>query len=261
MRFLVSVLFLSTTIVLPVLAADLDYDGLDDSITGPSIENQSLTGQVAIVDTGDGSVGNYTTRLTGLGYTVSTIPVNSGYATMINYDAVLLPTSHGAAATNATFAGLAGDYHQYVQDGGCLYIGQPNPFNMPGSQSAITWAPYALTVSAWWEGQDCPPEIVDPNHCVTQGMGPNDMAFPADQVVSMAADWTVLARGPFTLSPSLFTAAYGNGNVMVELAHPSPNSVCPFSDAGLDRMMSCCLGGGATPVGTSTWGAVKAVYR
>ena len=243
----------------PAWAQDFNQDGADDEITGPTpVENAVAT--VAIVDTGDGSVGNYQTRLQAMGHIVTVIPLNSNLATMMLYQVVILPTGHGAAGTYANFQGLANDYRQYVQSGGCLYIGQPNPFNQPGQQASIPWAPYALSVNANYNGSDCPPVIANPQLCQTQGLSGSDLPFPADTITVLGPEWTIITRGPISNNPGTLSAVFGSGHVVVDLGHPSTGAICPYTNTGIDRLVTCCLSG-ATPVDTSTWGKVKATYR
>jgi hypothetical protein len=243
----------------PAWAQDMNHDGIVDEITGPTpVEN--AVANIAIVNTGDGSVGNYQTRLVAMGHTVTVIPVNSTLGTLVLYQVVVLPTSHGSTSTYGVFQGLANDYHQYVQGGGCLYIGQPNPFDAPGQQAPIPWAPYALTVNANYNGADCPPTIVNPQLCETQGLLGSDLPFPADTITVLGPEWTILTRGPITNNPGALSAAFGGGHVVVDLGHPSTGSVCPYTNVGIDRLVTCCLPV-ATPVDTSTWGKVKATYE
>lgn len=254
--------FLSFLLLVPVSlqAADLDLDALDDQvISPPDTPGGGRQVTVAIVDTGDGAVNDYGTRLTNTGYAYDLIPMNSGYATLIQYEAVILPTSHGSTCCYGTFESLAGDYHSYVSDGGCLYVGQPNPFDHPGGNAAIPWVPYVLELNAFYDGNDCPPVIVDPDDCVTEGMVGDDFPFPGDTVLELGPEWNTLVQGP-SGRESVFDASYGAGHVLVELGHPSPNALCPYSDAGFARMIGCCIGG-PTAVETIRIGGLKLLYR
>jgi hypothetical protein len=121
--------------------------------------------------------------------------------------------------------------------------------------------PYELTLNAFYDVNDCPPVIVDPAHCVAEGVTGDDLAFPGDTVVSMASDWQVVTEGPITGRPSVFTATYGNGGIVVELGHPSPGALCPYSDAGFESMVTCCMEPGPTPIIESSWGKLKTSYR
>ncbi|MCA9727077.1 MAG: hypothetical protein KC729_05285 [Candidatus Eisenbacteria bacterium] len=244
----------------PLLAADLNVDTVDDQL--PAEEGNFVTGSnVAIVDTGDGSVGIFATRLAGIGYTASLIPVSSNFSVLSQYDLVILPTSHGSGCCNGTLSGLAADYHDFIAGGGCLYVGQPNPFNMPNGDSAIPWVPYELTLNAFYDTADCPPYVDDPQHCMAEGVSGSELPFPGDTVLSMGPEWTVVDRGASTNSPGLFDADYGSGHVLVELAHPSSGALCPYSDAAFENMVTCCLNPGPVPVLDSSWGRIKNEYR
>jgi hypothetical protein len=234
----VALLFGFTT---PALGVDTDADGIDDVLEAPPPYDFNEGGTVAIVNTGDGSVNNYASRLGSLGFLVSLIDLNSGYGTLSQYQAIVLPTSHGSSCCNAILTGLASDYIQYVNDGGCLYIGQPNPYNMP-QPAAIPWAPHTLNLYSAYDINDCNRYLVDPNHCVTRG------------------EWQVLVRGSVTDNPGVLFAFYGQGHVVVDFGHPSPGASCTFTDAGLDQMMTCCLKGPVS-VERHSWGRVKSIYH
>jgi hypothetical protein len=245
----------------PASAEDENFDCLDDSATTPeAVEMTDAT--VAIVNTGDGSVGNYQTRMATAGYTATLIPVNSGYATLSGYDIVLLPCSHATPAHYGTLNGLAGDYHDFVADGGKLWIGQPNPFDGGSNTATITWAPYGLTINILYTLNDCPSIIVDPAHCIAQGVTGADLPFAGDTVISMGTEWHVVAEGPSTGLPAVFIACYGDGACLVELGHPSPSSLCPYTDAGFSRMVECLLeAGGPSPTTTASWGNIKTTFK
>ncbi len=257
MVFTVSALILMIT---PVLATDLDLDGIKDNFQHPSSPVSTEIGDIAVVDTGDGSVDNFITRIGALGYSITTIPVDSGLETLLNYSLVILPVSHAAPATYSIFDGLASDYHTYVNLGGGLWIGQANPYGMPNDQAQITWVPYELTLSVWYDYADCPPVIVDATHCITEGFPNTTFSFPADTVESYGPEWQVLCQGPATGRPSVMFAIYGSGSVLVELCHPSPSSGCPVDDAALNQYVICTTGG-VTGLESSSWSSVKTLYR
>lgn len=260
MRVLSAVLLLALTLpVVPALAEDVDLDGLDDGIlSGPGTTN--LDANVAIIDVGS-SVSYFQSRLATAGQASTLIPVTSGYATMIQYDIVLLPVGHAVPAYYATLNGLAADYHSYVNDGGKLWIGQPNPYQMPGNTADITWAPYALTVNNGYSASDCPTVIVDPTHCIAQGIVGSDLPFAGDTVITMAPEWHVVGQGPATGLPCVFMAEYGCGACLVEFGHPSPSSVCAYTDLGFLRMVECLLQVAPSPTDASTWGQIKAFFE
>jgi hypothetical protein len=260
---LASLLFVALSIGLPavpVLADDVDLDALDDNfLPDPGVSYADAT--VAIVDAG-GGIADFQNRLLTAGYGSTLIPVTSDLSVLSQYDIVLLPVSHATPAYYSTLDGLAQDYHDYVDMGGKLWIGQPNPYQMPGNTADITWAPYALTVNNGYNTADCPTVIVDPTHCIAQGISGSDLPFAGDTVIQMGTVWHVVGQGPVTGLPCVFIAEYGHGACLVELGHPSPAAVCPYTDAGFSRLVECLLEAGPpSPVESSTWGQIKSFFE
>ena len=240
--------------------ADLDQNGLDDKYETPSGAVPLDEGDIAVVDTGDGSVDIFLTRLLGLGYPVTTIPASSGLDVLVNYSLVILPVGHGNSSNYSTFAGLASDYHMYVTSGGGLWVCQPNPFGMPGNQAVITWVPYELTLHNGYVIEDCPPVVVDSSHCITNGLPDTQFSFPGDEVLSMGSEWHTVIEGISTGRPGVFVAEYGSGKILVELGHPGLGVVCPIDDAALARYVDCTIDG-VIAVENTSWSEIKAQFR
>lgn len=259
-----SLLLLSTALLLSALssgfAADHDHDGLADDAETLSTTTVPTTAPIAIVDTGNSAVGILLSRLTSLGYAVTTIPMNSGLSTLILHQLVILPVGHGQLGNYATFDSLSSDYNLYVNSGGRLWVGQPNPYQMPGGQATITWVPYALTVDYLYDLADCPPVVFDDTHCITQNAGNTNFSFPADTVVQMGPQWQVLVVGSVTGNPSVMVATSGMGKVLVEFGHPSPSANCPHDDFALDRYVTCLLTP-PVPIEQVSWGEIKGRYQ
>jgi hypothetical protein len=258
LRITLSALCLCAFLATPVSAEDVNQDGLDDSLEDYSGEDPVGVGMIGIVDNGDISRFVFRDRLEGLGYTVSFIPLESTYWVLIIFDLVILPVGHASACCNSILAANADDYHQYVAEGGCLYVSQPNPWNFGPGYSSIPWVPYDLVIDSHVGG--CPSVIVDPDHCISQGLQDGDLPSAADIVLEMGPEWNIVATDPAG-RPSVFTAPFGAGNVLVELANPSPSAFCPYTDAALDNMVSCCSEGEPTAIEVTTWGRLKALYR
>ena len=124
-------------LALPATAADRNQDGINDINSINASEPQLRDGEyIAIVDAGDS--GSLMGRLTNLGYSPAIIPVDSGFDVLSAYGLVCLPVGHGSLTFNANFAAMADDYHNYVQAGGGLWIGQPNPFQMPDHTTQVS---------------------------------------------------------------------------------------------------------------------------
>ena len=260
MRMVFALAALCMLIAAPAWSVDRDGDGVADGLAPQSPSAALDVGDIAVVDTGDFAVSVYVDRLTGLGYTVTTIPPDSDYATLIGYGLVILPVGHGNEGNYWTFDALASDYLDYVSMGGGLWVGQPNPFGMPDNTATITWVPYSLTLNNGYDDQDCPPVIVDPNHCITEGLPNTQFSFPGDIVMEMGPEWQVLTEGPVTGYPSVLVATYAGGKILVELGHPYTGAICPPDDAALDRYVICTMGG-IVGTETSSWSTVKTMFR
>jgi len=261
MRKLLVVLGLGIFVfTVPTQAADLNGDGVDDSYISPSIYSSLEVGDIAVIDTEDGSVGTFLDRIGGLGYSITTIPLDSTLETWLNYSIIILPVGHANLTNYATFDALADDLHMYVNSGGGLWVGQPNPYQMPSGTADITWVPYALTLQYEYNESDCPPEVSDATHCITQGLPSTIFSFPADNAISYADDWQVLVVGNTTNRPGVMFAEYGSGKVLVEFSHPSPFSGCPIDDAALQRYLEC-LDSGTVAISEINWGSLKANFR
>ncbi|MBD3237049.1 MAG: hypothetical protein GF330_10120 [Candidatus Eisenbacteria bacterium] len=243
----------------PALAVDENFDMLDDAIALP--DGVYLPDATIAVVNADDSAANYQDRLITAGYTSTLIPVSSDYSVLSQYDMVLLPVSHAVPAHYYTLDALAGDYHSYVSEGGKLWIGQPNPYQMPDNTAEITWAPYDLTVNTSYTLDDCPSIIVDPDHCIAQGVSGSDLPMAGDAVREMGPEWHVVAEGPSTGLPAVFIACYGSGACLVELGHPSPNALCPYTDAGFYNMIFCLVEEDPSPADPTTWGSIKSAFE
>ncbi len=165
MKTMLAILCLGIVVVAaPVFAADRDADGVDDSHLSFAISSGLEVGEIAVVNTANGAQGDYVDRITALGYSISIIPANSSLETLLNYAVVILPVGHGNATNYSTIDALADDYHMYVNSGGGLWIGQPNPYQMPDGTADITWAPYELTLQYLYDSSDCPVNVDDTSH-------------------------------------------------------------------------------------------------
>ena len=269
LRLAIAILAIGVLLATPVWAVDRNHDGLADGnasgtnvSSSPSASGASLIdGDIAVVDTGNLSVPMYFDRLTGLGYPVFTIPADSDLEVLLEFSMVILPVSHSNADNYDTFDGLAADYIAYVNTGGGLWVGQPNPYGMPGDAATITWVPYLLTLGNWYNANDaCPPIIVDQDHCITEGLPGVQFSFPFDTVLEMGPEWEVLVEGSMSGSPGILFATSGAGNILVELTHPNPDAYCPPDDEALDRYVMCTMGG-VVSTESATWSTVKTLYR
>jgi len=215
---------------------------------------------IAVVDILGSWGDDYVGLLQGLGYDVTAIPRTSRLDVLEDYDLVVLPEQHADATNYVNTDSLAGDYLAYVEGGGGLWVSQPNPHGHIGHTAEITWVPYALTLTKYYDLADCPPRIVDANHCVAEGLPAAQFSMPADTATEFGPEWHVIVEGTVTGNPSVFVGDHGAGRILVELGNPSAWSYCPISAEVFERYADC-----AVPTLTATqsisWGAVKAMYR
>lgn len=239
-------------------ASDRNLDGRDDDATAGRVPvSRTASTNVAIVQTDDTqSIADFTVRLNTLGYSPTLIPPTSNFATLSGYDLVVLPVSHASITWYANFDGLKDDYKSFVNGGGCLYVGQPNPMNAP---NLISWLPYTLKLDFQFTFTTCTRDVLDASACTVEGLTGDEMPWPADTALEVGPEWTIVEESAGV--PGLLVADYGAGHINVDLGHPSPQVGCPTSDACFAKMIECCLGTPPVPTRASTWGGVKSRYR
>lgn len=251
-----------TMLAFPALAADNNGDGLEDGLENltPVVTNRT-GGDIAIVDTGSTAVIEYITRLGALGYTVNPIALESDLATLMAYNLVILPVGHGDLPTYSVFDTHREDYLSFVENGGGLWVGQPNPYQHPGQTADITWVPYTLTLYNPYNSGDCPVWLTDANHCITGGYYDNVFSFPGDTVVSMGVEWLPLVVGLSSGNPGAIVAEYGSGKVLAEFGHPSPGALCVMDDIALRQYVECTMGVNSVATETISFDGMKALFK
>jgi hypothetical protein len=207
-----------------VVAADTDSAGLGEApakkIPAAADRDQPRIAVVQVVN----YHGQVQAALMSAGYEYGEdyvwIERDSGLDTLEDFELVILPHKH---AQTQDFYDHASDYISYVEAGGGLILfGEPNPpWDAPST--TITWVPYHLALSPLPTTEslygDCS-VVINSGHCVTEGYPYNaDVGFPCDTVVEIGPEWTVLARGETTQTPSLMVADYGQGHVLVNLTN------------------------------------------
>lgn len=225
------------------------FDGkVTDELSTEKKEPTQVTDiSIGMIETGEWS--DPKGRLEKLGYDVTLIPPTSGIDTFRDYDVIYLPLQWASAVIGdyATIEAHASDYQQFVQEGGGLFVDQPNPYKQPGDQVTPTLLPYPITFYNWYEEADWPPIIVNPDHYITEGLSPDEMPFPADQMISVDPTYEILAEGAYTHSPSLVVTEFGKGRILVQTAHPGYTAIHPFSDEVYTRMVDWVSGVGVEP--------------
>lgn len=246
----------------PAISADYNGNGLNDSLEiSVPLPATKTTSNIAIVNTGGSSITDYISRLGNLGYTVTPIALDSGLETLVSYSLVILPVGHGDLPTYSNFDSLKEDYLAYVETGGGLWVGQPNPWQHLDETADITWVPYNLTLYNPYNTNDCPVAFTDANHCITGGFYDNDFSFPGDTVLAMGAEWLPLVLGPVSGNPGAMVAEYGSGQVLVEFGHPSLNALCAMDDTAMRQYVECISGNNSVATQTISIDGVKALFR
>ncbi len=260
-RLFIAVLAICYMATFSAWAADKNQDGVDDGNESSMGAATLDVGDIAVVDSGHFSVGHYISRLTELGYSVTSIPEDSNLEALANYSLVILPVHHASVTKYDIFDGLSADYLEFVSSGGGLWVAQPNPYGMPDNTATITWVPYELTLYFQYNQADCPADIVDSSHCLSEGISGAGFSNPLDTVVEMGSEWEVIAQGPVSGSPSVLFATYGNGKVLVELGTPQADATCLISSEVLNRYVVCTMGSSVVAVEFESFDSLKALFR
>ncbi len=194
-------------------------------------------------------------RVQSLGYSV-TVGGDLSFANISQYDVLWL-----ALVGPGVAGGAQSDIELFVNNGGGLYIHQPNGFG------TIDYAPsgFEFTVSdVLW----CDPEenntIVTPGHPTMFGLSPADLVGRYDTVFtsSLGSGYTLLAEGTGACDDNVQSAAgtFGAGRVFADLGN-SGGSASPGSDMYLTNLFEWLCVGGSTPTESTTWGEIKGLFR
>lgn len=225
---------------------DINQDGMDD-YESALLSSASSSALLTTENIGGYSIGMITTgdyqiprnRLISLGYSVDLISPTSGISIFQLYDIVYLPQSWTQADIGdyETIEAQANDYHNYVYQGGRLFVEQPNPYQQPDDTVTPSLLPYPITFYNFYLSSDYPPVIADPNHFITSGLTASEVPFPADQMLNIDPFYHTLVVGGTTGSASLVVGEYGAGRILVQTAHSSGGAIHPFSDIAYTRMI------------------------
>jgi len=225
--------FLIKTLGLCILPLLLIQFALADSSIRPYVK-------IAIIESGDYQI--VLERLEALGFTNTTIvTIHSGLATFSSYDMVYL--ANGWASSNMgdpdSILAQSEDYKEYIENGGCVLVEQPNPYMYNNGKIYVTLLPVPVTFTPGYNQNDFPAIIADTTHFLTNGLSADKMPFPADQVVNLdTSSYHVLSYGKYTRTPSLFVMEHGNGRVLVHTASPALNAGRPLPDTTLVRIIT-----------------------
>lgn len=188
--------------------------------------------------------GNYQeslNRLIKVGFTdVTIVPDTAGGSEFANFNIIYLPVGWADFYQGSLekIELKTDDYINYIENGGNLFIEQPNPYDQPGACVTPAIIPYPVTFHCRYDYNDFPPIAVDSTHEITQGIERQDLIFPGDSMTSVDENYHILIAGSTSLSPSLLILEYGLGKIIIHTAHPSPNAIRPFSDEIYTRMIN-----------------------
>lgn len=229
--------------------SDTNADGLTDTVmpyekkSSESFNPDNINIKIGIIEAGT-SMKGLTDRLESIGYSnVETISHTKARNLLNSYDVIAFAVSW-AGSQSATLDSIFSDsmkYLDFVNQGGGLFIEQPNPFAQRGNQITIPILPVPVTFDNGYIKTDTV-MIVDPTHPITKDLPWEGMPFPGDQVKNLDKSYHVLVKGRQTNSPGLFVTEYGKGRILLHMAHHSPGAIWPISDEVYIRMLDWTAG-------------------
>ena len=212
----------------------------------PTVKKSAFTDQmIGLIKVG-GSYMDTFDRLEALGFAVDLLPPDSGLETFMQYRIIYLPTGWAQQEYDSDFQKIearANDYLDYFHGGGSVLAEQPNPYERPGNSVTPSILPYPITFEKFYDNNDWPPVIADPDHFITRGLPEDEMPGPADRMVDIDPAYEILVRGRVTNSPSLVAATVGPGRILVLADTSSPNAIRPFGNSVFRRMIEWLLEG------------------
>lgn len=144
---------------------------------------------------------------------------------MAAYDVVVLPSSWASwTTTNRAKADLldehGGEFLAYMNEGGVVWMLQPNPYLRPLSQCKPSMAPFEIVLSNSFQNTD-DRKIVWKDHPIVKGHGESTAWLPQhyDTVVKMDDRWKVIVSSDG--HPSVLEAEHGKGLCFATPAGPS----------------------------------------
>ncbi len=240
-----SLIFKGNTLQAQVFAVDENQDGVSPVLISgnsapPTLQSLTVDDCISIGIVDSGAPMAAMNRLISLGYSdVTLIPPNSGLTEFESFDLLFLPGTWASATSGdlSTIESNAADYISYVEQGGSLYVEQPNPYLQPGSVVTPTILPYPITFYNSYNSGDHPPIIINPNHEILFGLDAEELSIPADQMTVIAPEYEILIIGAITGSASLVVLEYGEGKILVCTSNVNPIANTPMSDQYFLRLI------------------------
>lgn len=173
--------------------------------------------------------------------TLSVVVINSGINpdSLSKYDIIYL-SEDWATNTVPVYENIsknAGKYLTFIENGGGLFIEQPNPYDrLPDGKITLDFLPIPVTISARWTPESA--IILNSSHYITSGIDSTDMPIPADQIDNLNPEYTLLAKGDKTGYPALFIHEYGKGKILFSMGSASYTAHQVYSETVHIKMLS-----------------------
>jgi hypothetical protein len=230
----------------PVISGSSGTPSAGITVTStPTVEKANFSNQtIGLIQVGNSYEGTFD-RLDALGFAVELLPPGSGLETFMQYRIIYLPTGWAEQGNDSDFQAIearAKDYLAYLEAGGSVLVEQPNPYERPDNSVTPSILPYPITFENFYDKNDWPPVIVNPDHFITNGLAEDEMPGPSDRMVEIDPAYEILVRGRSTNSPSLAVATIGNGRILILADTSNPKALRPFGDEVFRRMIEWLFG-------------------
>ncbi len=217
-----SLLFISMSFADLAFGQDQNNDALEANLVSVPIfdEQHRISSDCELLQIGlfeTGAFENVSARLDSLGYNYTLIAPTSDIDVFELYDIIYLPSNWAQVSIGHLdeLESNAEDFKSYVHDGGSLVVEQANPFQQPNHQVRPALLPYPILFDNSYNLSDMPLVIVDDQHPLTKGFAPEELPFPADQMIEVDSNYQVLTRGLVSGAPGMVVTEFGTGKVLV----------------------------------------------
>ena len=234
--------------IIVILLLLLLIQNCSDSPTGndDDVEEMNFSGKLRIALLNDASVNTTRNRLNGLlansdaidslgigEFTITEISISDVVDSLSNFDLICFPTVWGNASFIDSINAYGAAILEFVENGGGLFIDQAN------ANITLNFLPDPFTLDlSWTSNADISRVIVDSTHYITQGLEPEDLPFPFDEVVgTLPAVYKVLVKRGLNDAPSLFVTNHGEGRILFTMGNPGTSPTYNYSDEAYYRML------------------------
>ncbi len=185
---------------------------------------------------------NITDRLTEIGFrSIDVVSIPFTLEDISKYDVVYF-RSGWAGYGGEKYEFLEKNFsviHEYIANGGGLYVEQPNPYKN-GDEQMVTpkILPYKATFNYTYAGIDTSKVTIDNRHPITKNIGNYALPMPSDTVEYAAKEYMPLIAWGKNRDPSLLIANYGKGRIVICTHQPAKDIRLPTSDEIIIRMIN-----------------------